>query len=173
MTSNPGILAVKTPTFLLKLATVVSSVLLGAGFVSYNAGAFDWLVEPSEQDVDAASNSTLDAKASDSSQSGKAPVETAATQSAPTIMSGTKSFTPAAMVPTPFPPGAKADPGPQKQVSPTKQRAPVLMPGPKAFTPSGFYSGLTPAVKLTPDLGVPLRPDVEQPPAGTPSKQAP
>ncbi len=34
----------KQPNFLLKLATVVSSILLVGGFVCYRAGAFDWLM---------------------------------------------------------------------------------------------------------------------------------
>ena len=32
------------PRYLLKAATVISSVLLVAGFIAYRAGAFDWLV---------------------------------------------------------------------------------------------------------------------------------
>jgi hypothetical protein len=38
---------VKKPNRLLKLAAVLSSLLLAAGFVSYRAGAFSWLQKPS------------------------------------------------------------------------------------------------------------------------------
>jgi hypothetical protein len=34
----------KRPGYLLKAVTVISSVLLVAGFIAYRAGAFDWLV---------------------------------------------------------------------------------------------------------------------------------
>jgi len=34
----------KKPGYFLKTVTVISSVLLVAGFVSYRAGAFDWLL---------------------------------------------------------------------------------------------------------------------------------
>lgn len=42
----------KLPRAVLKVAAVGSSILLVAGFVSYRAGAFDWLAGPAPQPVE-------------------------------------------------------------------------------------------------------------------------
>jgi hypothetical protein len=51
--STQGVVAVKQPPFLLKLAAVVSSLLLAGGFISYRAGAFPWLTAPRERPAQA------------------------------------------------------------------------------------------------------------------------
>ena len=48
----------KKPNSLLKLAAVVSSVLLAGGFVSYRAGAFDHFLESSAPPADSESSPT-------------------------------------------------------------------------------------------------------------------
>jgi len=83
---------VKQPNTLLKLAVVASSVLLVAGFVSYRAGAFNWLMRPSLRSADSESGF-------DSSKSGKvfrqsSPAQQPSPGTTPpesTIMSGSKS----------------------------------------------------------------------------------
>jgi hypothetical protein len=40
--TDAGVVAVKRAPFLLRIAAVVSSVLLASGIVAHNAGAFDW-----------------------------------------------------------------------------------------------------------------------------------
>jgi hypothetical protein len=45
-TSETGVVAVKQPPLLLKLAAVASAIVLIGGFVSYRAGAFNWLAPP-------------------------------------------------------------------------------------------------------------------------------
>src|SRR5262245_60065362 len=98
----------KDPKILLKPATVASSLLLVAAFVAYHAGAFDRLTGAGPQPVDTRSDPPLtvagqqgdNLTSSDISQSERT-VEPApsqeppsATQQAPTLMSGTKSFSP-------------------------------------------------------------------------------
>jgi hypothetical protein len=51
----------KKSRFLLKLAAVVSSLLLVGVFVSYRAGAFDWLTRSSETPPDLGGNTAVDA----------------------------------------------------------------------------------------------------------------
>lgn len=75
----------KRPHYLLRVAALVSSVLLVGGFVSYSAGAFDWLTQTSPVQADSGRNLLPDPE-------GK--VRDGTTQPAPTMMSGTKSFSP-------------------------------------------------------------------------------
>jgi hypothetical protein len=71
---------VKQSHVLLKLTVLASSLLLVGGCVSYRAGAFNWLMEPSKQPADAENSSPRDQK-----QSGEN------TSPPLTIMSGAKS----------------------------------------------------------------------------------
>jgi hypothetical protein len=80
ITSKTGVLAVKQPNPLLKLAAVISSVLLAGGFVAYRAGAFNSLMEPSPQPAD-----------SESSPTSAVGDEPTGEQPALTIMPGSKS----------------------------------------------------------------------------------
>jgi hypothetical protein len=54
----------KKSRFLLKLAAVVSSLLLVGVFVSYRAGAFDWLIRTSDTPPDLGSNTAVEASIS-------------------------------------------------------------------------------------------------------------
>jgi hypothetical protein len=72
---------VKQPNSLLKLATVVSSVLLAGGFVAYRVGAFNSLMGTSASPAD-----------SESSPTSTVGDESTGEHPAPTILPGSKSF---------------------------------------------------------------------------------
>lgn len=97
----------KQPRILLKTAVVASSLLLGSCFVAYHAGAFHRLAKPIAQPADFESSPTLENEppnvdweysftppASGSSSAPEDKPSEGASQPAPTIMSGTKSFAP-------------------------------------------------------------------------------
>jgi hypothetical protein len=88
----------KYPRFLLKLATVASSVLLVGGFVSYRADALNWLMQASAPDEPTTSRSPVEP-----TRSQGLPPASALTE--PAYMSSSKSiiFVPA---PSPNTPGA-------------------------------------------------------------------
>jgi hypothetical protein len=73
----------KRPNGFLKLAALVSSILLVGGFVAYQAGAVDWIIRGPSPLHEQANDTT-----SEESQSGVAT----------TMMSGSKSFTPSSFV---------------------------------------------------------------------------
>ncbi len=106
----------KSPNSLLKVATVVSSVLLVGGFVSYRAGAFDWLTGTGARPANSESSPALDPSLLSGSKSDLIFREPAnsqqpppAAQPAPAIMSGSKSLAPAIFPPAqPDPPNAQA-----------------------------------------------------------------
>jgi hypothetical protein len=99
---------VKQPHALLKLAAVVSSVLLVGGFVSYRAGAFTGLMETGEQPAEPASSPDPEKNLMGGSKSKTISFEPPAAQQpppgtgprSPTIMSGSKSIAPV-IVPLP------------------------------------------------------------------------
>ena len=76
-TSPTGVAAMKRPSLLLKVAVVVSSLLLGVGFVGYRAGAFHWLTQPATPPADSQNNPT--------------PAEKPSDDTPPTLIYGTKS----------------------------------------------------------------------------------
>jgi hypothetical protein len=112
---------------LLKLATVVSSVLLLSGFVCYRAGAFHWLIGASARPADSVSSPTV-------GQSPAAPGEAAGT-----IMPGSKSMVIsdfssfAVPVPSSGPEAQPAVPSQQPVAPPAP--APVILPGSKDMVP--------------------------------------
>src|SRR2546423_789549 len=81
--SNTGAGAVKRPGVLVKATVVASSLLLVAGFVGCRSGALSWVIGPSAPSADSGSSLTPAEARSDG-----------ATQRTPTVMSGSKSFTP-------------------------------------------------------------------------------
>jgi hypothetical protein len=114
---------VKRPNPILKLAAVVSSVLLVAGFVSYRAGAFDWVgkadspaVESEPNPADGASQSPAEGAPSEAFISGSksaifvVPPSSAppggSTAGSPPIMSSSKSIAP--VIPPASPPPSQA-----------------------------------------------------------------
>src|SRR5262245_47314458 len=60
-----GGVTVKQPKAVLKLAAVLSCVLLVSGFVAYRAGAFNQLMEPGTQPADLVSDTAVEEKRSE------------------------------------------------------------------------------------------------------------
>jgi hypothetical protein len=146
--ATTGVPGLKKPKLFVKLATVASSVLLVGGFVSYRAGAINWVTEPGTEPADSRCNPAGDENLSDDSKSGpKIPKRTASKkpsndqkQKSPTIMVGSKSFS---LTEAPFPPSASnqppvpSSPLPSEKNQPKtlweiKDPMPTIMPGSKA-----------------------------------------
>jgi hypothetical protein len=111
----------KQPNVLLKLAAVVSSLLLVGGFVSYRAGAFNWLLGTSARPEEAASE--------------QPPPDTA--QPAQTIMYSSKW----GVFVAPSPPSTPSEQAPapsQQPAAGTTQPAPAIMSGSKSFLDAGY-----------------------------------
>jgi hypothetical protein len=99
---------------LLKLAVIASSVLLVAGFVSYRAGAFNWLtaeqVQPAPPAADPADSQPVLSPAelttimSGSKSAMPGPIPGPTKQAPPTIIGGSKSMAP--LIPSSPPPAA-------------------------------------------------------------------
>jgi hypothetical protein len=112
-TSHTGVVAVKQPNFLRKVAAVVSALLLAGGYVSYRAGAFKPVAGLITRPADAGNGSTSEVMSGTKSSfifTGQSPDTTttpppAAEPPAPTIMYGTKSA-PVDVLPKPATPSA-------------------------------------------------------------------
>jgi hypothetical protein len=165
---------VKRAPFLLRIAAIVSSVLLAAGFVAYRAGAFGWFNNSSAEPADAGSK-PAGAKgqppAADplfyGSKSGIISDPALVTdgplankQTPAPIMSGTKSFAPAIIIGGP--PTNEGKPPAQAQAPPTpaKQPTPTIMFGPKSAPV--FVPEPKPPTEKPPTPAQPAPPDTKQ-----------
>lgn len=121
-TSNTGVLAVKYPKALLKVAALVSSVLLAGGCISYHAGAFNRLLAPGS-------------RAEKTAASEQPPPDSA--QPAPAIMSGSKSFMPSGLksIEGLTPEGTSPTSTAQQSPPETTQPTPTIMGGSKSSYP--------------------------------------
>jgi hypothetical protein len=106
---------VKNANVLLKLAAVASSVVLVGGFVSYRAGALNWLMASEVPPAQVDENSPADQP-----PSAESPLAT------PAIMSGSKS----GIYIVPAAPAAKDGP-----TAPSPAAPPTIMPGSKSVAP--------------------------------------
>jgi hypothetical protein len=150
---------VKEPNSLVKAATVISSVLLLSGFVGYRAGAFNWLMgSPPPADT---SNPAL-------SPGALKPPPSAAAQTAPTLMPGSKSMVgvgegitglvPASPAPAPSQPPVPVVIGPETGAPPPLQPMLQTQSAPPAETapparipvPTTTVSPTPPAKSATP-----------------------
>lgn len=130
----------KPKNALLKLATIVSSVVLLSGFVCYRAGAFHWLMG-SAQPADSTNNATVQP----ATPQGRADV----------IMSGSKSMV--VDFGSLTVPGSPTPPAPGEPTPPVVDRAdsvPQTIPPPPSFLIDGPKSGrifipTTPPAKTT------------------------
>jgi hypothetical protein len=110
---------VKEANALIKVATVVSSVLLLSGFVSYRAGAFNWLMGNSAPLADSGSSPTL-----------QQPPATA--EQAPTLMPGSKSMIGHDLIVGLQPAAQPAAPSQQATPAPAAPAPTVIMSGSKS-----------------------------------------
>jgi hypothetical protein len=128
----------KPPRAILKLTAVASSALLVAGFVSYRAGAFDWLNRPESQPAaDPGETMFPSSKLTQIARPTDVPPEN--TPVDPAMLSGSKS----AMVLIPPPPtaAAPAPKSPPTFIGGSKSIAPVIPPkappvNPQASSPA-------------------------------------
>jgi hypothetical protein len=141
------------PHFLLKLGAVVSALLLAGGFVSYQAGAFNWLTKPSAtQPADSipggSKSKVLIAPTSSDTTDNQPPATTQqapsdTTSATPTIIGGSKSLFPAGQfnqtkpadqTPT-TPQQPPPDPAPKPIIIPSSKAGPIFTPPPAPETP--------------------------------------
>jgi hypothetical protein len=143
----------------LKVAAIISSVLLVSAFVCYRAGAFNWLVEASTPAPEAATSVV--------------PPSPSTTEAAPALMPGSKSakiIIPHDATTLPSPPVVSVPAPTEKPKS--SEPAPVLLPSSKVMapliiTPPSKAQSAPPAVPTPPlDKGPSATPPV-------PTKQAP
>jgi hypothetical protein len=145
----------KAPNLFVKLATVLSSVLLVAGCVSYRSGAFDSFVSPSAKSADSPNDSGVEV--SWPAELASAPTESQQPPSAESlhIMSGSKSsigLIPAsafevhdASVKVSNTPAGQAAAPPE----PPASKAMTIMPSTKSANPLGVIEGVIPAAQNT------------------------
>jgi hypothetical protein len=117
---------VKRPHAALKLAAVASSVVLVAGFVSYRAGAFEWLSKPDVQSTGDPGETILpSSKVSQIAQPKDVPAGQTGTD--PAMMSGSKSIIFVVPPSSPQPGGSTAG-SPPPIMGGSKSLAPVIPP---------------------------------------------
>jgi len=119
---------VTRPNAILKAAAVGCSVLLAAGFVSYRAGAFEWLSPPPPaESIPSAAEGAVTAPPA-------APTEATPELVPPAILYSSKS---GAIVPPPAPAtGASTSSPPPQFIGSSKSLAPLIRPAPqKPATP--------------------------------------
>jgi hypothetical protein len=107
---------------ILKLAVIASSVLLAAGFISYRAGAFSWLMPAEVRPVDSGTETP-----------------TPTVELLPAVMSGSK-----ASFPSPLPPGTTG-------TQPSAGTPPLIMSGSKSLAPLIPPSSSKPATQAPAD----------------------
>jgi hypothetical protein len=109
---------VKKPNRLLKLAVIVTSVLLVGQFIAYRAGAFQWLMVPRPEPAE--------------SEKVEVPKETPSESTPPTMIGGSKSLwgpsVPLPKVTPGDPPTPKAEQPPPE----SPKQKPTIMPGSKS-----------------------------------------
>jgi hypothetical protein len=141
------------PNALLKVMALISSVLLLGAFVSFRAGAFNWLTRPGGRPIDSDECVTSDESQSDDS-----------------LLSGSKSGY--------LPPSERSGPHAQRPrtSAPSAQEDSTLLPGSKSFSPMSFLKGYnsSPAFwELQSDLNIAIvptvRPVVVDPPVSPPN----
>src|SRR5262245_22364388 len=158
-TSPRGVVAMKQPNLIVKVAVLARALLLVGGRVSYRAGAIDWLM-PHE-------GTPTDPSMMPSSKVGKVldyvPVNPDGSQSDatppfdPVLMGGSKSLSIGPVIPTSPPNSTPAQASPPPQTPPESQ-SPRLLPGSKSD-----IAIQVPLIK-TPS---PQPPATTNPPAGT------
>src|SRR5262249_50219429 len=116
-----GSFAVKQSNALLKLAVVASSVLLLSGFVSYRAGAFNWLLQTSTPQAHSGSSPSVEPTPSQ-------PRAPASAEPAPIMMSSSKS----ALVVPPSTTGVRPPATSKQPASDATAPRPAILPGSKS-----------------------------------------
>ena len=120
----------KPPRSLLQLAAVASSALLVAGFVSYRAGAFDWLGASEAPPAGDPGETVLPGtKRAEIARPSDAPAQ--ATVADPAVLSGSKS----ALVLIPPAPGIQAPDPPPPAPAPAPKGPPAFIGGSKSIAP--------------------------------------
>jgi hypothetical protein len=179
ITSNTGVVAVKQQNLLLKMAAGACSLLLAGGFISYRAGALDWLMgsrDPSSRPI------MIGGSKSKVLIEGPSPETTdlqphGTVQGDLTIMSSSKSIVIAPA--SAYTPGAPPAATPQQPPADTAQRPPTIMYGSKAgiFVPapsSPVTPPPTPAEQpIPPPVPAADPPSSRLPVANQPSKPLP